>query len=288
MNARRFPWFAALLVAATAVSCGVLVRVVHHAGLVLPIFRVDAARALPLRFPEWIPEEWVADVRAVIARHAVFSIFNDEEVAGLRDDVAAMPWVKQVRVVRRELPRTLRLALEPRVPVALALYGERRLVLDADGVVLPPGTFADETIRALPRIVGLDPAAAAAPVTGQAWRDPAAADGVSVVCSLARLGYYAQDVRIEAVDVTNAGGRADPRETEILLVTAGGTRIKWGRSPRAARYGELAPDVKFANLGRVARAFPKLEGVSCVNLRFDRPDVFDAAGQWLREIPDSR
>lgn len=277
---RRSPFLAAGFFACLALAVAALVKLSHRAGEELAVFRVEPARTRTLQWPTWVPSEWEAQAREIAAARTQFSVFDDAAVDALRAEYEALPWVKSVSAVERKLPRTIQLAVTPRAPVALVEAGGERLLVDEQGCVLPRGTFDGTVISLLSRITRRN-AFAEVPSPGQVWNDEGVADGISVALTLPRLAHYAPGIQIVEIDVTNSQGRIDPQETEVLLVTSNGVKIKWGRAPRTARFGELSPDVKFANLAEVARQFPGLAGVSCINLRFDQADVFDAAGQWI-------
>jgi hypothetical protein len=105
---------------------------------------------------------------------------------------------------------------------------------------------------------------------------------VSVALTIPKFRAALPGVQIARIDVTNSGGKVDPRESELLLVTPQNVKIKWGRAPRTHVFGELTVEAKIENLARVDRKFPGLRGVSVVNLRFDEPDIFDDQGQWVQ------
>jgi hypothetical protein len=277
----QFPYAAAALVALLAICTAVVVRLVNRAGHELPMFRVDAARAELLASPDWLPSEWLDEARGAIAAHGAFSIFSDAELAGIRADLESLPWVKGVHEVERALPRTVRLAVTPRSPVASVECGGSLVLVDEESIVLPVATFAADRIAAMPRIVRWR-GEFSPPRIGQAWNDPAVQDGVSVALTIPKFRATLPGIQVAKIDVTNSGGKVDPRESELLLVTPQNVKIKWGRAPRTHVFGELPVEAKLENLARVDRKFPGLRGVSVVNLRYDEPDIFDDQGQWVQ------
>jgi hypothetical protein len=282
---RGFPWVAAGLAACLAVCCAVLLKITWRAGRELAFFQVSAAETAPLAVPDWIPPEWTAEARAVISRHDGFSIFDDDAIAELCNDLKQLPWVRDVREAERGLPRTLKLAIAPRTPIALVETKNSLILVDAEGTVLPPAYFPASRLENLPRIVKWR-GEFAEPDAGARWNDDAVLDGLSVSQRLpdlyfSKLATFAPEFRISRIDVSNVGGVIDRKDSEILLVTTGGVRIKWGRAPRSAKFGELPVESKFKNLARILQDYPGLNGVGAINLRFDEADVFDAQGQWI-------
>lgn len=281
----KFPWMAAGLTVCMAICCAVLFRMAQRAGRELNFFKVDAAETIPLSAPGWVPSEWIAEARVRIGRHGVFSVFDDAKVKQMRDDLESLPWVKEAREIERGLPRTLRLALVPREPVAIIETRAALVLVDSEGVVLPPAVFPADRVAILPRIIK-SPGEFSVPEAGRPWTDEGVLNGVSMALLLPKL--YFQDLsviapgfRIVNIDVSNVEGEVNRRETEILLTTGTGARIKWGRAPRSAKFGEVPTDVKFKNLANILMEYPNLNGVAVVNLRFDQPDVFDSTGAWI-------
>ncbi|MBI3820707.1 MAG: hypothetical protein HY286_18615 [Planctomycetes bacterium] len=280
-----FPWIAAGLTACLAFCCAILFRLAMQSGRELNFFKVDAAQSIPIQTPPWVPAEWVEEARARAAARECFSIFDDITIKELCADLKKLPWVKDVRELERGLPRTLRLSITPRAPVAVVETRDAILLVDADGVVLPPATFAADSIAALPRIVKWKGSFAQAD-TGGRWDDEGVQDGVSVAVLLPQLYFtklarVAPEFRVAKIDVANAGGEIDKREPEVFLTTSTGVRIKWGRAPRNEKYGEVPVDVKFNNLAIILKEYAGLNGVAVINLRYDEPDIFDAQGQWI-------
>jgi hypothetical protein len=73
---------------------------------------------------------------------------------------------------------------------------------------------------------------------------------------------------IREVDVTNFGGRLDPRRSEMSLVTTNGCTIAWGRTSQTSRFGDLSTEEKLENLREVLAVYPDLNGLKRVTLYF--------------------
>lgn len=282
---RGFPWIAAGLTACLALCCAIFFRLAWRAGRELAFFQVDAAQTSALRAPDWVPPEWIAQARGRVAAQPPFSIFDDETPRAICSDLEKLPWVKNARELERGLPRTLKITITPRSPAAVVETRDAVILVDSDGVVLPPAIFPADRLADLPRIVKWK-GNFTNPAAGARWSDEGVLDGVSVALTFPQLYYSilqndAPDFRIVQIDVANVNGALDQREPEILLKTSGGVRIKWGRAPRGEKFGEVPVNVKFSNLAKILRDYPGLNGIAVINLRFDEPDIFDAQGQWI-------
>lgn len=247
----------------------------------LALFRVDPGQARVVEVPEWVPPEWIAEARAAVASREPFSIFDGDAADRLRRELEALTWVRRAEEIDRALPRTLRLALTPREPVAVVEAAGAFVLVDEGGLVLPPGTFRAESLERLPRVTRWK-GEFSSPAVGRPWNDESVQDGIAMALLLPEIAARVPGVKITTIDVTNSGGQVDARETEILLVASSNVKLKWGRAPRTGKFGELPVDAKLANLRLVESRFPGLRGLGVVNLRFDEPDVFDDKGQWVQ------
>ena len=129
------------------------------------------------------------------------------------------------------------------------LPGGYRLI-DAHGVRLP-GVYRQPRLGAT-RLLVVTGVMSTPPDVGQVWSDTSLLAGIRVAEA---VGLKRKAFRLASIDVSNVGGRRDPRDTEITLLTQGGTRIKWGRapSPRAVMLQEKTLDEKIAYLDFVYR-----------------------------------
>ena len=98
-------------------------------------------------------------------------------------------------------------------------------------------------------------------------------EGVDIVLELADAGL--NDLcTVREIDLSNVGGRENPRESEIVIRTATGVAIEWGRSRRSPRaLDEPTPAVKMESLRETVRSFPGLDGIARVRLQFWKPYV---------------
>ncbi|MEA3368616.1 MAG: cell division protein FtsQ/DivIB [Planctomycetota bacterium] len=163
-------------------------------------------------------------------------------------------WVERVKRIEKHDPRVdpsrppLEIVLKFRRPMAFVRTARGCCLLDADGVRLP-GMYREPQLGA-ERLLVVRGVSTRQPAVGQAWSDASLSAGLRVARAVESRR---QRFRLASVDVSNFGGRRDPHETEIALVTASGTRIKWGKapSPEAARLREKSPAEKLAYLAYV-------------------------------------
>jgi hypothetical protein len=80
----------------------------------------------------------------------------------------------------------------------------------------------------------------------------------------------ARAVRVVSIDLANVGGAVDPLLPEVVLATASGTSIEWGRSCASSRVGlEPCAAAKFEKLRRALRVYPGLRRLARLKLQFD-------------------
>jgi hypothetical protein len=176
------------------------------------------------------------------------------------------PWIRSVTEVRRIYPNRLEARVEIRRPIAYVLRGTRGLFVDRDGVRLPDIHVGAQLPLGCYEVVGVD---GAVPAVGSAWRHPGVRAALDVV---AALNTYRVDraLALCRIDVTNIGGRRDPRASEILCWTPQGVPVAWGRPSGTTQFGENPVDVKMRHLALALEAFPGLQNLDGVDLRFDR------------------
>jgi hypothetical protein len=163
-------------------------------------------------------------------------------------------WVESVKRIEKHDPRVdplrppLEIVLKFRRPAAFVESPRGFCLVDASGVRLP-GMYREPTLGA-ERLLVIRGVATRPPDVGEAWFDASLDAGLRVAEA---VGPHRERFHLASVDVSNCGGRRDPHETEIALLTESGTRIKWGKapSPEAARLREKTPEEKLAYLAYV-------------------------------------
>jgi len=182
-------------------------------------------------------------------------------------------WVERVERVVKHDPRVdpekppLEVYLKFRRPIGFVQQRDGFYLVDDHGVRLP-GVYREPRLGET-RFLVITGVSSSPPPEGRVWSEPALQSAVRVADAVdPRREAY----RLVSVDVSNFGGRCDPRDTEIALYTANDTRIKWGKAPtsEAALLREKSLVEKVAYLDYV---YQSLEGqVDGVLLYIDIPN----------------
>lgn len=91
-------------------------------------------------------------LEARLARHRGTNLF-DLPLHRIEADLRRESWIRNVSI-RRVLPDSLRVTVEERTPIALAILGRRSYLVDETGYVI--GTSGPEAADSLPVLIGLD------------------------------------------------------------------------------------------------------------------------------------
>ena len=115
---------------------------------------------------------------------------------------------------------------------------------------------------------------------GQTWPGEDLAAGLDLVTHLYGQSFAQEIVK---VNVANFGGRVDPREAQVVLVTRYNTEIRWGRPWGATdAFVEVAPERKVQYLRRVLAEYGRVDARQpWIDIRFDKityPDPAEAVG----------
>ncbi len=242
--------------------------------LAMPRYQIDTGELRVVDRPEWMPERIAADIRVPPELAGRFSVFDPRLVASVARGFTANPWVRQVQEVRKEYPNTIYVSLDLRRPVASVLIEGCWYLVDRDGVRLPGVDFgAPELPDPIPVMKGVR---VGPPAPGRPWDDRGVLEG-AVVGEIILASQTLRAVDISEIDVSNAGGRVDPRAGEVVLRTKLGTRIVWGRT-------DLSEGMKLSSQQRLEilenhlaegllRTYPKLQGISEIEVRFGQPII---------------
>jgi len=146
--------------------------------------------------------------------------------ARLRNAFAQHPWVEDVERIEVTPGQPVCVRLRFRLPVLAVPLGKQVRVVDRHGVLLPG---AVET-EGLPTLLGK--VTRQSGPTGSAWEDP-------VVQAAARTAgfLHGQQQRLQLAEV-------EYRRGEVILWTAGGSRIFWGSPPGDEAAGEASAVLK--------------------------------------------
>jgi hypothetical protein len=219
-----------------------------------PTHQVSAGSLRLVKGPAWMTPAVLAELDVALLDPAFpqrFSLLDDGVLRRIAAAYESCVWVERVeRIVKRD-PRAdlsrppLEIHLKFRRP---AVFVESRggfCLIDAAGVRLP-GVYVEPRLGGVELLV-VSGAGSERPDVGQVWSDARVDAGVRVAEAVA---LKRRQFRLASIDVSNVGGRRDPRETEVALLTAKGTRIKWGKAPTAdaALLQEKTPEEKVAYL----------------------------------------
>ncbi|MGH7151105.1 MAG: cell division protein FtsQ/DivIB, partial [Planctomycetota bacterium] len=252
-----------------------LARAATDAAAQSPTFFVDPTRAVLEEAPPWLPPEWAAEAQAALRDLHPFSIFDSRGTEDAERALRGLGWVRSVERAGRTFPRTARLRIRVRRPVARVDSAGGSALLDEEGKLLPsPGPEREAFLPPLPRLVATRGDFGVPPGLGLPWRDRRVRTGVAAAVEVRSLVLRRGPSRVVAIDVTDADGKEGPLASPVVLLAEGGARILWGRPAAERAFGELSTAAKLDALSRVEATYPMLGGVREVDLRFDRPVVF--------------
>jgi hypothetical protein len=255
--------------------------------------RVDLTRSAFHSDGAWVPPQWSATLRALVARKAV--LFADEPGAleGLCSSIEALPFVAQVGPRRFIQPDGLDLSLRLHRPIACVRVGSKfypvAMIPDEEqvrGVLLPGAADGPHRVGSgaqgffLPVLAGFDGAGLDAPHFGQELQNGSVLAALDIARSLAEHLNPRQRARMdrvlidatstEAFDGLPGGARLD---LEGVGEQTHGRRIHFGDAPCEAGPGELPVDLKWAHV------------IKALELGFDAVDVrFDVA-EYHSKVP---
>ena len=187
-----------------------------------------------VKSPDWAAPSALADLDVAGELPERFSLLDPTLCERLARAYEKCIWVERVeRIVKRD-PRVpssgppLEVRLRFRRPIAFVQVAGRNgfYLVDTQGVRLP-GVYQEPVLGDL-RLLVITGCQASVPSPGDAWSDSSLQAGVHVAAAVEPIR---QKFRLVTVDVSNVGGRRDPRDAEIALFTANHTRIKWGKAP---------------------------------------------------------
>jgi len=206
-------------------------------------------------------------------------------------------WVREVKGVRRLMPRKLEVDLVFRQPAALVQFGSYSYMVDMDGYWLPDALYdRTEVWKNESVAVIVNRKLRGAPPIAKPWDGPSLAAGIRLYDFLRKARLF-DELAVKTIDVTRVG--ANGFEPDIVLVTQNGVTIKWGCSDGYAQLDGLSlpswahPDSqKLEMLRAKLKDYPGLKGLDYIDLRFAKLSIIHpSAGPSEEESvsrPDSR
>jgi hypothetical protein len=240
----------------------------------------------PVWMSDFLCEQLLMSVRPMGAHSA----FDRDLLADVATSLERNPWIKTVHQVRRAYVNrpgdTIEIDCDFRAPVAIVHWKDYFWLVDGDGVKLPEQFTAAQVPRILKGRDGtmnirIIEGVRQPPVeSGHQWVGDDLAAGLDLVKLLYGRPYAESIIK---VDVSNFGGRDNPREAQLTLLTSYGTGIKWGRPVNANDFFvEVSPEQKLKYLEEVQQQYGRVDaGRPWIDIRFDRityPSVAAADG----------
>lgn len=233
----------------------------------LECHQVDARTLVPKALPSWATERMCRELACLPGIPARFSIMEPGICRRVAGAFEANPWVEEVISVRKVQPNRITVQMRLRRPVAAVRVRRQYYMVDAEGRRLTPAIDTwPEASADLPVILA---STYKPPKLGEQWDS----EGVKAGAAVARHLLYSRErigARFVAIDVTNIGGRRNRYESDIVLITRKGTRVKWGRSPLLVNPpGELTPAQKISKMILFEKKRGPLSNFRYVDIRFD-------------------
>lgn len=220
-------------------------------------YAIDPGGALVQAQPDWADTTGAERSPGPVAE-GPDSALDDGVVGRIAQELERNPWVRRVVSLERVYPAKLRARIEMREP-HLAVRTPAGYVLVDRELVRLPGVYAEPPVAfGRPRIAGVP---GPPPKAGERWRAKPLEAGLelgdfcSVHPTLAAIG-------VAEIDVSDRAGR-------VVLRTASGCAIHWGRSESAGDREDLANAKKIGNLRRVLSRYPRLDGLDSVRVYVD-------------------
>lgn len=226
--------------------------------------------------PDWlIGTELEPTIRDSVKLAGSASIFDKTSVSRIRQYYQENPWVADIQTIRKQFPNEIIVKLEIRKPI-LAIELKRTknrsyyYLVDNQSVRLP-GEYkvVPNLPMTLPVVVGVT---TAPPPAGIKWVDQGLNDAIAMATTFYEYQVYAR-LDVAQIDVTNSGGRKNPKESEITIWTRDKVAIQWGRSPVISKFGEISVAEKIKNLNYVLGIAPQLKGIKYVKIQFHQPCI---------------
>ena len=234
----------------------------------------SAVQVIPEK-PDWVPEDFLLSVTGSEKWPEDGTPLLDATlVERVAEAFAEHRWVAEVERVERRVPAGVVVRLAFRRPVAWIETDSGRVAVDVTGVRLPGEDLVGETAERYPVVRGVT---SQTPATdGVAWNDPSV---VAAAQLAVELESYWEPFDLVAIVVK----RRDPTGNSVgdhmilELLTRGGSRVVWGRSPGTGHPGELTTAQKIGRIMQFISHFDSLDppdGPFEINIRHWHEIIF--------------
>ena len=250
--------------------------------------------------PEWLTPPLLLAVSTALSPwlSGQLGLLDDAEARQLREQLATVPWVREV-LIERQFPDRLRLRCGLRRPVLAVRAGDGTplCLVDQGGVMLP---WVDTELP-LVRLHAEGGRPSMTVVAGERAPDRrvSAAAAIAVEWREQLAPLVPQCPPLLEIDTTNLGERwvqgPEYPEVRVLLGRGDGAPVVFGYGrPVDSPLPRVPVQVKATVLGQVLAKHPRLDGLVAGDLRFARrwadylqpraPGVPDPNGPW-KELP---
>jgi len=239
---------------------------------------VDTTRQLPLELayvPGWVTEQLKERIYTAAAADGKGLTVSEDTARRVQANLEALAsWLADVRV--RTLADRIRVEARWRKPLALVKLGLERFYVDQELVVLeyvPVPALPMVAVTGLSTVLQM-------PQPGKVWDRADLAAAVAILAKLDRMDQLLVPDKpllreIARIDVSNFGGRENPRQPHIMLYAKDNTQIIWGAEVGAwAQHLESTDAEKLAKLyGYYKQCGSLLNQAKYINLRDPRDKI---------------
>jgi len=243
----RWVWVVVLLAASLVVGTYVTWQFVADTVVASPDYQLLPDQVQINAPPEWIRAS-ADEIKTTVLRGASLngplSVLSDDLVERISDAFRLHPWVARVERISKHVPARVDVVLEYRRPVLMVEVTDGLYPIDAEGVLLPTADFSPVEAQRYPKIH--EPHLTWSEcLVGTVWPDQRVIAAGSMAVAIENVWSALGLSHLELSGASQLSAAADPT---FDLVTQGGTRIRWGRSPGGEYPGEASYDQKLARL----------------------------------------
>ncbi len=221
-------------------------------------FALDESSFVFRNLPPGLPPDWQARVTTQLLSTGPLTFTQDDLAARLGRQLESLPWVKTVRQVKLQYPRTVEIDVDIRQPVAMVKIKTGYYPIDADAILLPPKDFTTEDVSKFPLIINSQtlPQGPA----GIVWGDPGILGAAKLAAALLQPLKTSSDPKhlsawqswnLESISIDRPNlADAKLEDFNYRLHSQGGTQFLWGLAPGFEQPREPDPANKLQRLAR--------------------------------------